>query len=192
MTMAERYAAWLVARRRPMTWLLLALTLMVGAGAGFGERSKADIGEAAVRSAAHEAADEIDATYRAGKSVSSQIVVRAGTFEGEGGEVLLGNVLTRASLLRGLGLQRAIRAEQPLAATLREDGFEGIENLIARLAWARDRGIDGLAGAEPDLAAQIDALAALSDAETERLLAELLDPASPLSAAEPRNYLPSD
>ncbi|MCK5770995.1 MMPL family transporter [Algiphilus sp.] len=192
MTVAERYAAWLVARRRPMTWLLLALTLLVGAGAGVGERSKADIGEAAVRSAAHEAADEIEATYRAGKSVSSQIVVRAGSFEGEGGEVLLGNVLTRASLLRGLELQRAIRAEQPLAETLREDGFEGIENLIARLAWARDRGIDGLEGPEPDLAAQIDALAALSDAETESLLAELLDPASPLSAAEPRNYLPSD
>ncbi|WP_255191813.1 efflux RND transporter permease subunit [Natronobeatus ordinarius] len=127
--LAERYAAAITEHSRVVIALLLVLTLVVAAGAAVGESEDAGIGEFETDSEETAALEEIEATYGTDDAVVAQLVVRD-----EGGDVL-----TRDSLLEGLYLQRDVHENETLNATLDEEGFVALENVVATGAVFEDR-----------------------------------------------------
>ncbi|APX98083.1 efflux RND transporter permease subunit [Natronorubrum daqingense] len=167
--LAPRYANALVSHSRLVVVLVLLLTAVVAAGAAIGESEDGEIGDFETDSEETEALEEIEATYETDDAVVTQIVVRD-----EGGDVL-----TRDSLLDGLELQQDVRDDEELNETLDEQGFVGLENLVATGAVFEDRAEEANGApdtSQPTLEEQIDALDSRSDADVEDLLADVLDP----------------
>ncbi|WP_339102254.1 MMPL family transporter [Haloterrigena salinisoli] len=191
---ATRYAEWIVSHSRLVVVLGLLLTAVVAAGAAIGDPGDGDIGQFETDSEETEALEEIEATYGTDDAVVAQLVVRD-----EGGDVL-----TRDSLLEGLRLQRDVREDEELNATLDERGFVGLENVVGTAAVVEDRAAEANGSpdtSEPTLEEQIAALESRSDEEVEALLADVLDPESDegrqgqsagSEAADPYDFLPSD
>ncbi|MFA9417041.1 RND family transporter [Natrinema sp. HArc-T2] len=191
-SIATRYAETITAHSRLVIVLVVLLTGVVAAGAAMGSPEAGEIGQFETDSAETAALEEIEATYGTDDAIVSQLVVRD-----EGGDVL-----TRDSLLEGLYLQRDVRDDADLNATLGERGFVGLENVVATAAVYEDRA--AAADGPPDTSAptldeQIAALESRSDAEVEALLADVLDPDADRGGqgpqeqgADPYEFLPSD
>ena len=181
----ERFADLVVSNSRAVVLVLLALTVVVAAGTVVGETEDAGIGEFETDSPETEALNEIEETYGTDDAVVAQIVVRE-----EGGDVL-----TRQSLLESLALQQEVRENESLNATLDEQGFVGIENVIGTGAVFQDRAAK--AEGPPDTSSptvdeKIEALESRSDEEVEELLAEVLDPDTENQGEDPYEFLPND
>lgn len=194
-SVATKYAEWIVSHSRLVIVLVLSLTAVVAAGAAIGESEEGEIGQFDVDSEETDALEEIESTYGTDDAIVAQVVVRD-----EGGDVL-----TRESLLEGLELQRAVREDEELNATLDEQGFVGLENVVGTAAVYEDRAAeaDGPPDAsQPTLEEQIAALESRSDEEVEELLADVLDPdgdvgqggqsAGAGAEADPYEFLPTD
>ncbi|MFB1063791.1 RND family transporter [Natrinema sp. H-ect4] len=192
---AARYAEWIVSHSRLVVVLILVLTAVVAVGAVVGESGEGEIGQFETDSEETDAFEEIEATYGTDDAVVAQLVVRDES----------GDVLTRDSLLEGLRLQQDVREDEDLNATLDEQGFVGLENIVGTAAVYEDRAesANGRPDAsEPTLEEQIAALESRSDEEVETLLADVLDPDSDAGpggrAAEsgergdPYEFLPTD
>ncbi|QRV13647.1 MMPL family transporter [Haloterrigena salifodinae] len=194
-SVATRYAEWIVSHSRLVVVLILLLTAVVAAGAAVGDPEDGGIGQFETDSEETDALEEIEATYGTDDAIVAQVVVRD-----EGGDVL-----TRESLLEGLRLQRAVREDEALNATLDEQGFVGLENVVGTAAVYEDRTEAGAEPPEtgaPTLEEQITALESRSDEEVEALLADVLDPerdagqqgqsAGAGERADPYEFLPTD
>ncbi|WP_440763484.1 efflux RND transporter permease subunit [Natronorubrum sp. DTA7] len=180
----RRYANFVVSHSRLVVVLVLLLTAVIAAGAAIGESEDGEIGQFDVDSEETEALDEIDATYGTDDGVVAQLVVRD-----EGGDVL-----TKESLLEGLYLQQEVREDDDLNATLDEQGFVGLENIVATAAVFEDRAADANGPpdtSEPTLEEGIEALESRSDAEVEALLADVLDPDSNRGGEDAYEFLPT-
>ncbi|WP_128477549.1 efflux RND transporter permease subunit [Halorussus pelagicus] len=188
-----RYADALASHSKLFVAVVLVLSAVVGAGAILGPDASGETGGAAIDSPEQAALDRIESTYEADDAVVAQVVVRD---EGR-------DVLTRESLLRSLRLQRAMRENATVNATLRPNaGIVGVENLVAAAASAEERpaasGTNGTAAAGPDagrpptLDRQITALESRSPAEVETLVEEVLGSESTASGRDPAAFLPSD
>ncbi|WP_049923964.1 efflux RND transporter permease subunit [Halopiger djelfimassiliensis] len=199
--LASEYADLIASRSRLLIVLLLVISAVVGAGAIVGTTGEGQIGQADIDSPEQAALDRIEATYETDDAVVSQVVVRD---EGD-------NVLTRESLLKSLRLQRALRENESVNATLRDGtGIIGIENVVANVAYAHDRGentgtsaVDRGSGnntsvtgqgqsSAPTLDQQITALESSTDEEVETYLSRLLDSNTSVSGSDPTQFLPTD
>ncbi|ELY45156.1 efflux RND transporter permease subunit [Natronorubrum sulfidifaciens] len=183
-SVAARYADTIVSHSRLVIVLVLLLTAVVAAGVAFGESEDGEIGQFETDSEETDALTEIDATYGTDDGVVAQLVVRD-----EGGDVL-----TRESLLEGLRLQQEIRENDELNATLEDEGFVGLENIVATGAVFEDRAAAGGPPdtSEPTLEEQIEALEDRSDEDVEALLADVLDPDAEQGGEDAYEFLPTD
>ncbi|ELY65984.1 efflux RND transporter permease subunit [Natronococcus jeotgali] len=184
-SLADRYADAIVSHGKLIVLLALVLTAVVAAGAAVGESEEGEIGQFETDSEETAALEEIDETYGTDDRVVSQLVVRD-----EGGDVL-----TRDSLLEGLYLQREVRENESVNATLADEGFVGLENVVATGAVFEDRAAETEGPpdtSEPTLEEQIEALEDRSDAEVEALLADVFDPDADNRGEDPYEFLPSD
>ncbi|NKE35814.1 MMPL family transporter [Natronococcus sp. JC468] len=184
-SLADRYADAIVSHGKLIVLLVLVLTAAVAAGAAVGESEEGEIGQFETDSEETAALEEIDETYGTDDRVVSQLVVRD-----EGGDVL-----TRDSLLEGLYLQREVRENESVNATLADEGFVALENVVATGAVFEDRATETEGPpdtSEPTLDEQIAALEDRSDAEVEALLADVLDPDADNRGEDPYEFLPSD
>ncbi|WP_049904452.1 efflux RND transporter permease subunit [Natrialba asiatica] len=191
---ADRYADWIVSNGRLVVVLVFLLTAVVAAGAAIGDPGDGGIGQFETDSEENGALKEIESTYGTDDAVVAQLVVRD-----EGGDAL-----TRDSLLEGLRLQQDVREDEELNATLEEQGFVGLENVIGTAAVFEDRAAeaDGPPDtSEPTLEEQLTALESRSDEEVEALLADALDPerdagrqgqSAGSEEADPYEFLPTD
>ncbi|MDG5818338.1 MMPL family transporter [Natronococcus sp. A-GB7] len=184
-SLADRYADAIVSHSKLIVLLVLVLTAVVAAGAAIGESEEGEIGQFETDSEETEALEEIDETYATDDRVVAQLVVRD-----EGGDVL-----TRDSLLEGLYLQQDVRENETLNATLDEQGFVALENVVATGAVFEDRAAETEGPpdtSEPTLEEQIEALEDRSDEEVEELLADVLDPDADNQGEDPYEFLPND
>jgi predicted RND superfamily exporter protein len=204
--LSTRYADGITSYSRLVVLVVLAATVVVGAGVALGGAGEQDIGGFDVDSEETNAQEFVRSNYGGDEGVAAQLVVRE-----EGGDVL-----TRDSLLEGLRLQQDVKANETLNETLSGSGFVGIENVVATAAAYESRSAaggqppnassnqsttDGEGGpptagsgqertAVPSLAAQIDALESLNESEFQRLLHRVLDPdGSAPGGADPYNFL---
>ncbi|MUV89806.1 MMPL family transporter [Halapricum sp. CBA1109] len=201
---SRRYADLITHHSKLVVLAVVVVTVLVAAGVALGGAGEADIGGFDVDSEETEAAEFVRANYGGDDGVVAQVVVRNES----------GDVLTRASLLDGLYLQRDVRENGTLNETLSGPGFVGIENVVATKAVYEDArsaaaendsaapdggettgGGDTAAGgpptAQPSLSEQIDALESRDAAAVEQLLAEVLDPDSEaVGGADPYEFLP--
>jgi predicted RND superfamily exporter protein len=180
------YADRITAHSKLVIVAVFALTVLVAAGAAVGETDERELGDFEVDSPETDAQDFVRENYGTDDTdVVAQWVVRD-----EGGDVL-----TRESLLESLRLQQEAKADESIGATLTEQGFLGIENIVGAAAVSADADADGSGGPPPTeappLGAQIDALEDRSPAEVEQLLADVLDPerADP-GEQDPYEFLP--
>ncbi|MEF8774226.1 MAG: MMPL family transporter, partial [Halobacteriales archaeon] len=145
----------------------------------------AGVGEFEVNSEETDAAAFVRQNYGSDDGVVAQVVVREDD----------GNALSKESLLAGLRLQKAVRDDETLNATLSEPGFVGIENVVATAAVYADARAEGApppTGA-PLLDAQIEALERRDDAEVRQLVRSVLDPdADVVGDQDPYDFLPRD
>ncbi|MFP9059573.1 efflux RND transporter permease subunit [Natrialbaceae archaeon A-chndr2] len=181
--LADRYADGLVARSKLVVLVLLVLTAVVAAGAVVNETEDAGIGEFETDSEETAALEYIDERYETDDRIVAQIVVRE-----EGGDVL-----TRESLLEGLRLQQDVRADPALNATLDDDGFVALENVVGTAAVFEDRAVEANGPpdrSQPTLEEQIAALESRSDEEVAVLLADILDPDAGTQGENPYDFLP--
>ncbi|NHX36169.1 MULTISPECIES: efflux RND transporter permease subunit [Halolamina] len=163
MRLAERYAAAVTDHSRLVIAAVLVATLVVGAGAGSVDGGLTIAGFSS-DSAEAAALDDIERNFSvAGENTTTaQVVVRGD------------NVLTRESLLDTLRFQRAIREDESINATLRDDQPTlGVSNVVATAAYYESR---GGGGPPPSLDAQIDQLESMSEAEVEATVDRVLDP----------------
>jgi predicted RND superfamily exporter protein len=163
MSLAERYATAVTDHSKLVIVAVLLTTAAVGVGAGSVDGGltiagfSSDSPEAA-------ALDDIERNFSvAGENTTTaQVVVR--------GE----NVLTKDSLLETLRLQRAIRADASINATLRaQQPTVGVANVVATAAYYQER---GGGGPPPSLDTQIAQLESMSAAEVETTVDRVLDP----------------
>jgi uncharacterized protein len=184
-SLADRYADAIVSHSKLVVLLVLVLTGIVAAGAVIGESEEGEIGQFETDSEETAALEVIQETYAADDRVVAQLVVRD-----EGGDVL-----TRDSLLDGLYLQQDVRENESLNATLADEGFVGLENVVAIGAVFEDRAAEAEEPpdtSEPTLEEQIAALEDRSDEEVEELLADVLAPDADNQGEDPYEFLPSD
>ncbi|WP_254769271.1 efflux RND transporter permease subunit [Salinilacihabitans rarus] len=184
-SLADRYAEFVATRSRLVVACLLVLTLVVAAGAVVNDPEDGGIGQFETDSPETDALEEIEATYDTDDRVVAQVVVRE-----EGGDVL-----SRDSLLESLRLQREARANETVNATLTDEGFVGLENVVATAAVFEDRAAAAQGPpdtSEPTLDEGIEALESRSDEEVEALLADVLDPEADRGGESPTAFLPSD
>ncbi len=175
------YAQQLTTHSKVAILAVLLLTGVIAAGAALGGAGEEDIGGFAVDSEETDAQEFVRDSYGGDDGVVAQLVVREEN----------GDVLTRESLLEGLYLQREIRDNETLNATLAEPGLIGIENVVATAAVYQDR--RGPPTGQPSLSAQIEALESRDSEEVEQLLAAVLDPDSDtLGQQDPYDFLPRD
>jgi predicted RND superfamily exporter protein len=179
------YADWITAHSAVVIVAVVALTVLVAAGAVVSETESAGVGEFDVDSPETDAQDFVRSNYGSDDGVLAQLVVRDES----------GNVLSRESLLEGLRLQKAVRDDETLDATLTDRGFIGIENIVATAAVTADARADGgpPPTEAPTLDEQIQALEARDEAEVEQLVGDVLDPeADVLGEQDPYEFLPRD
>ena len=204
--LSEWYAERITRYSKVVVLVVLAVTVVVAAGSALGDAGEQDIGGFQVDSAETDAQEFVQTNYGGDDGVVAQLVVRD-----DGGDVL-----TTDSLLAGLRLQQASRAEGAVNETLSEQGFIGIENVVATAAIADERGGAGgqsqPSGSDqpttddgrsptadggqqrtvPPLDAQIEAVESLNETELDRLLATLLDPDSEATVGvDPYEFLPT-
>jgi len=181
---AQRYASFLSGHSKLIVVLLLLLTAGVTAGVALGGSEDGGIGDFEVDSEETDAANYIEANYRQDQTVPAQVVVRNES----------GNVLTKESLLDGLELQQEIRASPEINATV--ETMIGIENVVGAVAVVQQRQQAGEAPPSgiPRLEDQRSALDALSEAEVDALLEQILDPDASIPGLQedPYSFLPSD
>lgn len=198
MKLPSRYADAIVSRSRLIIVLSLVLTSIVAAGAVVGNSGDGGIGQAGIDSEEQSALEEIESTYETDDVMVTQIVVKD-----EGGDVL-----SRESLVESLRLQRELRENGSINATLRtKSGVVGIENIVATAAYFEDRAGPPTTGEEntdtggtsaagqpsaPTLDQQIEALESRSDEEVEAVLGRVLDPNATVPGGDPSQFLPSD
>ncbi|RQG92213.1 MMPL family transporter [Natrarchaeobius chitinivorans] len=127
--LADRYANAVVGRSAIVVAVVLLLTALVGAGAVVNETEDAGIGEFETDSEEQAALEYVEENYETDDRIVTQLVVR------EDG----GDVLTRESLLEGLALQAEARENESVTETLDDDGFVGVENVVATAAHTEDR-----------------------------------------------------
>ncbi|TYL38085.1 RND transporter [Natronococcus pandeyae] len=184
-SLADRYADAIVSHSKLVVVVVLLLTAVVAAGAAIGDSEDEGIGQFETDSEETAALEEIEATYGTDDRVVTQLVVRD-----EGGDVL-----TRDSLLDGLYLQQEVREDEDLNATLDDQGFVGLENVVATGAVFEDRAAEANGPpdtSEPTLEEQIEALESRSDEEVDDLLADVLDPDSETQGEDPYEFLPTE
>ncbi|MFP8957420.1 efflux RND transporter permease subunit [Natrialbaceae archaeon A-CW3] len=190
---SSRYAETVVAHSRLVVLVVLALTAVMVVGFVTADTEDAGIGEFETDSEETAALEYIEERYATDDRVVTQIVVRdSGGDEANGGETATGDVLTRDSLLEGLRLQQDVRGDASLNATLAEDGFVGLENVVATGAVFEDRAAEADGPPDtttPTLEEQIAALESRSDEEVETLLADVLDPEADVQG-DPYQFLP--
>jgi predicted RND superfamily exporter protein len=175
------YAERIATHSKLVILAVVVLVAVVAAGTTLGGAGEQDIGGFEVDSEETAAGDFVQQNYGGDEGVAAQLVVR-----NEGGDVL-----TRDSLLEGLYLQREVRDDETLNATLATPGFVGIENIVATAAVAEDT--QQPPTAQPSLSAQIDALESRDDEAVEQLIAEVLDPESnALGQQDPYEFLPRE
>lgn len=182
--LADRYAESIVGHSKLVVVCLLVLSLVVAAGAVVGDSEEGGIGQFDVDSEETRALEEIEERYGTDDTVVAQIVVRE-----EGGDVL-----TRDSLLDSLRLQEEARANESINGTLTNEGFVGIENVVATGAVFEDRAAEGEGPpdtSQPTLDEQVEAIDSRSEEEVEALLAEILDPDADVQG-DPYEFLPAD
>ncbi|MFW5938428.1 MAG: MMPL family transporter, partial [Halanaeroarchaeum sp.] len=183
--LSRRYANWITAHSTFVIVAVLAVTALVAAGAAVGESSDGGVGEFEVDSRETAAQEFVQRNYGSDEGVVAQLVVRNED----------GNALSKASLLEGLRLQRAVRNDETLDATLAEPGFIGIENVVATAAVYADARAGGgppPTGA-PTLDEQIQALEDRDETEVQRLVKTVLDPDSDAPGEQdPYTFLPRD
>jgi len=181
--LSRRYADWIATHSKLVIVAVLAVTAVVAAGAATGDPGDGGLGEFSVDSPETDAGEFVRSNYGGDEGVVAQLVVRNES----------GDVLTRASLLEGLYLQRAVRNDGDLDATLSDRGFVGIENVVATAAVQADAGSAGPPTGQPPLDDQIRALEDRNASEVEALLATILDPdATVLGDRDPYAFLPAD
>jgi predicted RND superfamily exporter protein len=157
MSFSHRVARVVTERARIVLLVALVATAVVGAGLTMIE-DDTSLDQFTGDSPEARADDYVDANFTtAGAENTTQaLVVRTGE-----------NVLTRASLIDSLQLQRTIRANDSINATLVEDdAVTGVENVVAIRAIREDQ-FDELEARGDELEARRDALNATED----RLLA---------------------
>jgi predicted RND superfamily exporter protein len=179
------YAEWITAHSKTVIVAVLAVTALVAAGAAVGDSDDAGVGEFAVDSQETDAQDFVRKNYGTDEGVFAQLVVRNES----------GNALSRASLLDGLRLQQEIRDNETLNATLSEQGFIGIENIVATAAVSAESQSDSgpPPTGMPSLEAQIRALEDRDQDQIEQLLQRVLDPESEvLGEQDPYEFLPRE
>ncbi|WEL18170.1 Putative exporter of the RND superfamily [Halorhabdus sp. SVX81] len=183
--LSRRYADWIATHSKLVVLAVLALTILVAAGATVGETGSAGVGQFQVDTAETDAAAFVRENYGGSEGIAAQLVVRD-----EGGDAL-----TRESLLAGLRLQQAIRDDDSISETLAEPGLIGIENLVGTAAVYADATADGgpPPAKPPSLSEQIAALEDRTDTQVKQLLARVLDPeGSSLTERDPYAFLPRD
>lgn len=194
-SLLARYAALVAARRGWVVLAFLVLTGAVAAGAGLGERTARDIGEVNMRSPAHEARAEIEATYASAQRITSYVVIREGAQR----------LPAPASLLKGLRFQAALRADPEVTPTLAAvDGVVGLENFVGRAAcalgngwskaphegswsWPADRRVPQ---ADCTLSDQIRSVRRLPAPAYAALIEAVVDPRTAPLDSNPRRFLP--
>ncbi|USZ71205.1 efflux RND transporter permease subunit [Natronosalvus halobius] len=185
-SIAARYADWIVSNARLVVVLVLLCTAVVAVGAAIGENEEGEIGQFETDSEETAALEYVDERYETDDRIVTQVVVRD-----EGSDVL-----TRDSLLESLRLQQEFREDAERNATLAEEGFVGLENVVATGAVFEDRAAASEGQGPPDtsqptLEEQITALEDRSDEEVESLLADVLDPDAETRGGDPYEFLPS-
>ncbi|WP_114577640.1 RND family transporter [Saliphagus sp. LR7] len=182
--LADRYAGLVVGHSKLVVLALLLVTLAVAAGAVVGDSEEGGIGQFDVDSEETRAVEEIEERYGTDDTVVAQIVVRDED----------GDVLTRESLLDSLRLQEEARANESINGTLTDEGFVGLENVVATGAVFEDRAAESEGppdASHPDLAEQVEAIEDRSEEEVEALLADVLDPDADVQG-DPYEFLPAD
>ncbi|GAA0239004.1 efflux RND transporter permease subunit [Haladaptatus pallidirubidus] len=188
----QRYANTLIEQSRLVIAMLLVLTVIVGAGAVVGTSPDSAIGQASIDSEEQTTLNQIESTYETDDAIVTQIVVRQ-----EGGDVL-----TKESLLRSLRLQQAIRENESIESTLKDESeMVGLENIVATAAYFQDQAAANTTHdsapmsrteQSPTLDQQIAALESHSSGEVDTLLARALDPNATTPGRDPTAFLPSD
>jgi predicted RND superfamily exporter protein len=196
MGVIDRAASVVAHRSRYVVAAMLLLTLAVGAGAGMVEQSST-MNALATDSPAIEKNEYVDANFSARGENTTTTLIAVRTPDG--------NVLSKDELVRSLELQRALRANATLNATLVDERpTTGIANLVARSVLAAEGPVaDGHAGAAdraetgaPSLDRQIAALDAANASAVRRTVDRLLAPDSDLPGSRaatrllPRSYEP--
>jgi predicted RND superfamily exporter protein len=181
MNVPERYAALVTTYSKAAIAVLLVATLLVGSGAANvdGGLTLAEFGSDSTEA---QKLDYLTANFttEGENRTAVQVVVRNG------------DALSRDSLLEGLRLQRAIRADPAVNATLVEgQPTVGLENLVALSAMGSGGGPPGSGGDLPGIDAQIATLESMSDEEVAATLDRLLDPETTLGGGQdPFAFLP--
>lgn len=173
--LSSRYADAIVSRSKLVIILLLIFTVVVSAGAVIGESEDGGIGQFDVDTEETAAFEDIQESYNTDDRIVTQIVIRD-----EGGDVL-----TQESLLKSLRLQQDVRENESINSTLADQGFVGLENVVATAAVREDR---AATGDPPTLDEQVEALESRSDAEVEALLADVLHSDTGNSRFLPADY----
>jgi len=199
MSVVDRAASVVARHSRCVVAAMLLLTLAVGAGAGMVEQSST-MNALATDSPAIEKSEYVDANFSARDENTTTALIAVHDPDG--------NVLSKESLVRSLRLQRALRANATLNATLADERpTAGVANLLARTAIANDRTagpdrqrVDGATASSgpssPSLDRQIAAVEAMNASAVERTVGRLLAPESDLPGSRaarrllPRGYEP--
>ncbi|MEF8800153.1 MAG: MMPL family transporter [Halolamina sp.] len=181
--LSQGYADAITTYSKFVIVVVLVVTAVVAAGAAFGGAGAEDIGGFDVDSEETAAQEFVRGNYGGDDGVAAQLVVRNES----------GDVLSRDSLLAGLRLQQEIKENETLNETLAEQGFIGIENIVATAAVYEDRtaGDGPPPTGAPSLEEQIEALESRDAAAIEQLLADVLDPGrDTLGDQDPYEFLP--
>ncbi|ELZ15658.1 hypothetical protein C478_05414 [Natrinema thermotolerans DSM 11552] len=189
---ADRYAAFVTAHSKAIIAVVLIATLLVASGAGSvdSELTIANFESDSTEAAKYDQLRSDFATEGENTTVV-QVVVRDE------------NALSKASLLEGLTLQRAIADDGNVNATLRNrQPMVGLSNVVAtaaiREAEAGNGTHNGSAGAAdgsapPSLEAQIAQLESMSESEVEATVERVLAPESAAAGTvDPYSLLPTD
>ncbi|QSG14671.1 efflux RND transporter permease subunit [Halapricum desulfuricans] len=185
---AQRYADWIATHSKLVVLAVLLVTSVVAAGATLGDAGSSDVGQFEIDSEETRAGEFVRDNYGGDDGIVAQIVVRNES----------GDVLTQESLLEGLYLQRSVRDDETLNATLAEPGTVGIENVVATAAVHASSGETRQPDGVPSLDRQIEALENLDRRGFEQLLERVLDPDAELPGEQdpyaflPRSYDPGE
>jgi predicted RND superfamily exporter protein len=166
MALARRYARFVTTHSRLVIVTMLVLTLVVGYGAGNvdGGLSITNF-ESDTTEAQKLAYAEANFTTGEENTTVVQIVIRGSESQ---------NVLSKASLLETLQVQRTLRSDTAINATLREEQpMVGIANLVATTAL-RQAGETG--EGSPSIDEQLEQLESMSEGEVESVVATVLAP----------------
>ncbi len=161
--------------------LVLIFVVVLTAAVGVGVTQSGTGGSEAMitgqSSPEQDALETIDATYGSDTTTVAQVVVRSPD----------GNVLSKESLLESLRVQRSYESNETIAETLDDRGAFGVENVVARMAYARQQPTADTTSLT--IEEQIEAVESSSAAEIERIVGQLLD-GTHAGERDPTTFLP--